>query len=152
MYLEYQGGSFQANLLTICTGGRRLKENIASRVEALAAPVAEGLGYQLFDVEYVKEGPDFYLRLYITKEDGIYLQITLPEEFFDLNTQLINTELLGCTRLTEEYYENPDGSALTINHDLLGNELNTTPIAGPLQGLKAGINEIKIYNALESGK
>ncbi len=48
-----------------------MKENIASRVEALAAPVAEGLGYQLFDVEYVKEGPDFYLRLYITKEEGI---------------------------------------------------------------------------------
>ncbi len=48
-----------------------MKESIASRVEALAAPVAEELGYQLFDVEYVKEGPDFYLRLFITKEDGI---------------------------------------------------------------------------------
>lgn len=48
-----------------------MKESIASRVEALAAPVAEGLGYELFDVEYVKEGPDFFLRLFITKEDGI---------------------------------------------------------------------------------
>ncbi len=48
-----------------------MKESIASRVEALAQPVAEGLGYELFDVEYVKEGPDFFLRLYITKEEGI---------------------------------------------------------------------------------
>ena len=48
-----------------------MKENIASRVEALAQPVAEGLGYELFDVEYVKEGPDYFLRLYITKEGGI---------------------------------------------------------------------------------
>lgn len=55
-------------------GGRALKENIATRVEALAAPVAENLGYQLFDVEYVKEGPDFYLRLYITKEEGIAIE------------------------------------------------------------------------------
>ena len=48
-----------------------MKESIASRVEALAQPVAEGLGYQLFDVEYVKEGPDYFLRLFITKEEGI---------------------------------------------------------------------------------
>ncbi len=81
----------------------------------------------------------------ITKEDGVYLQITLPEDFFQIKTQLIDTELLGCTRLTEEYYENPDGSPLTVNRDLLGNELNKTPIAGPIQGLKAGFNDVKIY-------
>lgn len=81
----------------------------------------------------------------VLKEDGIYLQITLPEEFFTIKTQQINTAILGCTRLTEEYYENPDGSAITINHDLLGNELSLTPIAGPIQGLKPGKNEIKLY-------
>ena len=48
-----------------------MKESIASRVEALASPVAQELGYELFDVEYVKEGPDWFLRLYITKESGI---------------------------------------------------------------------------------
>ncbi|MCI7791930.1 MAG: hypothetical protein MR531_14350 [Lachnospiraceae bacterium] len=52
----------------------------------------------------------------------------MPEEFFTIKTQQINTAILGCTRLTEEYYENPDGSAITINLDLLGNELNLTPI------------------------
>lgn len=51
-----------------------MKESIASRVEALAAPVAEGLGYELFDVEYVKEGPDHFLRLFITKEGGIAIE------------------------------------------------------------------------------
>lgn len=81
----------------------------------------------------------------ITKEDGVYLQITLPEEFFNIKAQVIDTETLGCTRLTEEYYENPDGSPLTVNRDLLGNELNEVPIAGPIQGLKAGFNEVKIY-------
>ena len=48
-----------------------MKEGIASKVEALAAPVAEELGYTLFDVEYVKEGPDYFLRLYITSGSGI---------------------------------------------------------------------------------
>ena len=51
-----------------------MKGSIASRVEALAQPVAEGLGYQLFDVEYGKEGPDYFLRLFITKEEGIAIE------------------------------------------------------------------------------
>ncbi len=51
-----------------------MKENIATKVEALAKPVAENLGYELFDVEYVKEGPDYFLRLYITKEEGIAIE------------------------------------------------------------------------------
>lgn len=51
-----------------------MKETIASRVEALAAPVAREMGYQLFDVEFVKEGPDYYLRLFITAEEGITVE------------------------------------------------------------------------------
>ncbi len=51
-----------------------MKESIAEKVEALAGPVAEGLGYALFDVEYVKEGPDYYLRLFITAENGITVE------------------------------------------------------------------------------
>ncbi len=51
-----------------------MKENIATKVEHLAVPVAEGLGYELFDVEYVKEGPDFFLRLFITAENGIAIE------------------------------------------------------------------------------
>lgn len=50
-----------------------MKESIASRVEALATPVAESCGVALFDVEFVKEGPDYYLRLFITKEEGVDL-------------------------------------------------------------------------------
>ena len=33
----------------------------------------EKLGYSLYDVEYVKEGPEYYLRIYIDKESGIDL-------------------------------------------------------------------------------
>ena len=69
----------------------------------------------------------------------------MPKAFFNIKTQLIDTTLLGCTRLTEEYYENPDGTALIIDHDLLGNTLSKSPLAGPIQGLKVGFNEIKLY-------
>ncbi|MCL2287223.1 MAG: ribosome maturation factor RimP [Firmicutes bacterium] len=40
-------------------------------LETLLAPVAEAQGCELYDIEYVKEGSDRILRLYIDKEDGI---------------------------------------------------------------------------------
>ena len=43
------------------------------KVEALITPKVEELGYNLYDVEYVKEGKDYYLRIYIEKERGIDL-------------------------------------------------------------------------------
>ncbi|MBP5766714.1 MAG: ribosome maturation factor RimP [Clostridia bacterium] len=43
---------------------------VAAVREAVEKPVAD-LGYELVDVEFVKEGPNKYLRLYIDKEGGI---------------------------------------------------------------------------------
>ncbi|MBQ9279552.1 MAG: ribosome maturation factor RimP [Clostridia bacterium] len=35
-------------------------------LEKVVAPVVEGLGYGLYDIEYLKEGQDWFLRVYIT--------------------------------------------------------------------------------------
>jgi len=45
--------------------------NIESKVENLLKDIIENLGYELYDVQYVKEGKDFYLRIVIDKENGI---------------------------------------------------------------------------------
>ena len=45
--------------------------SISATVELLAAPLAEQLGYRLWDVEYVKEGTDYYLRITIDSDEGI---------------------------------------------------------------------------------
>lgn len=47
--------------------------NIAATVRALAEPIAQSLGYELWDVEYVKEGADYYLRIEIDSPEGITL-------------------------------------------------------------------------------
>ncbi|MBE6601896.1 MAG: ribosome maturation factor RimP [Ruminococcaceae bacterium] len=44
---------------------------IVKAVTKIAEPLAEELGYFLWDVEYVKEGADMYLRITIDSEDGI---------------------------------------------------------------------------------
>lgn len=46
---------------------------IEEKVEQLVKEPIEKLGYNLYDVEYVKEGPNYYLRVYIDKTNGIDL-------------------------------------------------------------------------------
>ena len=42
-------------------------------LEKIILTVTEKLGYELYDIEYVKEGQDWYVRLYIDSENGINL-------------------------------------------------------------------------------
>lgn len=44
--------------------------SIESKVEKRLKPIIENLNYELYDVQYVKEGKDYYLRIIIDK-DGI---------------------------------------------------------------------------------
>lgn len=46
-------------------------KNIAATVSELIAPVAEELGYYLWDVEFVKEGSRYILRVTIDSDEGI---------------------------------------------------------------------------------
>ncbi len=43
---------------------------VTERVELLARPVVEGLGLILWDVEFVKEAGERYLRVYIDRKDS----------------------------------------------------------------------------------
>ena len=44
---------------------------ITDQVAAFAQPIVEAHGCSLWDVEYVREGSDYILRLYIDKEGGV---------------------------------------------------------------------------------
>lgn len=72
--------------------------NIEEKVENLLKPIIEDLGYDLYDVEYAKEGKNYYLRIFIDKEDGI-----------DLNdcekvSNNINEKLDEADYIKEQYY------------------------------------------------
>ena len=47
------------------------KGNVVSRVQALCAPIAADLGLSLWDVRFVKEGTQHYLRVFIDKDGGV---------------------------------------------------------------------------------
>ena len=44
---------------------------VTEQVTALAEPVVKAHGCELWDVEYVREGSEYFLRLYIDKEGGV---------------------------------------------------------------------------------
>ena len=44
--------------------------NIEERVETLVGKSIEALGYQLYDVQYAKEGKDYFLRIFIENPKG----------------------------------------------------------------------------------
>ncbi|MBQ0001647.1 MAG: ribosome maturation factor RimP [Clostridiales bacterium] len=47
------------------------KEDYEAKAEAMLLPIVEGKGFELVDVEYVKEAGTWYLRGYIDKPGGI---------------------------------------------------------------------------------
>jgi len=51
-----------------------LSKKVTEVVTELAQPIIEQLGLELVDVEYVKEGKDWFLRVFIDNEAGIDLE------------------------------------------------------------------------------
>ena len=47
------------------------RDEYESRVEKFLIPIMEENNFELVDVEYVKEGSDYYLRAYIDKPEGV---------------------------------------------------------------------------------
>lgn len=50
--------------------------NIEERIENRISKIIENLGYELYDVQYTKEGKDYFLRIFIERKDR---EITLDD-------------------------------------------------------------------------
>ena len=48
-----------------------MQMKVTELVAKLAQPVVEANGCELWDVEYVREGSEYFLRLYLDKEGGV---------------------------------------------------------------------------------
>lgn len=72
--------------------------SIEERVETLVKKPIENLGYQLYDVQYAKEGKDYFLRIFIENQNG---QISL-EDCEKVNNEI--EELLDTADYIKEQY------------------------------------------------
>ncbi len=79
-----------------------------ARTEELLGPVARANGCEIYDVEFVKEGSEWYLRCYIDKPDGVSitdcenvsraLSEKLDEEDFIENAYILEVSSPGLGR------------------------------------------------------
>lgn len=84
------------------------REEYELKTEALLIPIVEEKGFELVDVEYVKEGSTWYLRAYVDKPGGITindlesvsrpLSDKLDEEDFISDTYVLEVSSPGLGR------------------------------------------------------
>ncbi len=62
------------------------KETYEQRTTEYILPILEKYGFYLYDVEYVKEAGEYFLRAYIDKPDGITIEdcVTVSREMNDI--------------------------------------------------------------------
>lgn len=86
------------------------KEEYEQKTEKLLEPIIEKYNYELVDVEYVKEGSNWYLRAYIDKEGGFTVD----------DCELVSREL---SDLLDEHDYIPDAYILEVSSPGLGRQL-----------------------------
>ena len=123
---------------------------IEEKVENLIRKNIEELGYELYDVEYVKEAKDYFLRIYIDSKKGIDLNDC--EKVSNNITELLDKEDL----IPEQYFLEISSPGIERvlkkeKHlsDNIGNEVQIKlfkPFEGQKQykGILKGFDETKI--------
>lgn len=112
------------------------REEYEAKTEKLLEPIAKANQVSIYDVEYVKEGSDYYLRAYIDKPGGVNIQ------------DCENVSRALSDALDEEDFI-PDAYILEISSPGLGRTLKKD------KHLQASIGqevEIKLYQAIDKSK
>ena len=112
------------------------REEYEAKTEKLLEPIAKANQVSIYDVEYVKEGSDYYLRAYIDKPGGVNIQ----------DCENVSRALSDV--LDEEDFI-PDAYILEISSPGLGRTLKKD------KHLQASIGqevEVKLYQAIDKCK
>lgn len=112
------------------------REDYESRTEILLQPIAAAQGVEIYDVEYVKEGSDYYLRAYIDKTGGVNI------------TDCENVSRALSDALDREDFI-PDAYILEVSSPGLGRTLKKDKHLARSIGQEV---EIKLYKPLEGTK
>lgn len=121
--------------------------NIEEKVESLLKEKIEKIGYDLYDIEYVKEGPNYFLRIYIDKQDGVDLN-----DCEKVNNEIMD-ELDKADYIKEQYFleVSSPGVERILRKDKhleknIGNEVHIKLFKKDEKGLKEYQGILKSFN------
>ncbi|ROR30816.1 ribosome maturation factor RimP [Mobilisporobacter senegalensis] len=112
------------------------KEDYELRTEKLLEPIIKDTNFELVDVEYVKEGGNFFLRVYIDKPGGITID----------DCELVSRAL---SDLLDKHDFIPDAYILEVSSPGLGRQLKKDKDFARSIGEEV---EIKLYKAINKQK
>ena len=102
------------------------RENYEARTEELLKPIAEANGVDIYDVEYVEEAGEWYLRAYIDKEGGVTIDdceavsralsdaLDNPEFIEDAYYLEVSSPGLGRTLKKDRHFEKSIGMEVEV--------------------------------------
>ena len=121
--------------------------NIEEKVEKLLQPIIEKEGYELYDVEYAKEGKNYFLRIFIDNEKGIDLNDC--EKVNNAITDILDEE----NYIKEQYFleVSSPGIEKILKKDKhleqnIGQQINIKLFKKDENGQKEYIGELKEFN------
>lgn len=112
------------------------RDEYEQKTEKLLLPIMERTGFELVDVEYVKEGSNYYLRAYIDKEGGITID----------DCELVSRELSDLLD-AEDFI--PEAYFLEVSSPGLGRQLKKDKDFARSIGEDV---EVKLYKPLDKKK
>ena len=124
--------------------------NIEEKVEKLVEPIIEKIGYELYDVEYAKEGKNYFLRIFIDNEKGIDLNDC--EKVNDAITDILDEE----NYIKEQYFleVSSPGIERVLRKDKhleqkIGKDINVKLFKKDENGAKEYLGTLKEFNQNE---
>ena len=122
--------------------------SIEERVESLIKEKIEKIGYELYDVEYNKEGKNYFLRIFIDSKNGIDL-----DDCEKVNNEIME-DLDNANYIKEQYFlevSSPGIERILRKEKHLeqniGNEIAIKLFKKDENGRKSYIGELKAFDA-----
>lgn len=103
-------------------------------------------GAEAFDREQEKfvSAADPQVKI-ITEGGTTYLELIAEKGMLGLAAPVVDTEKLGMVRIVDAPFENPDGTPIVFDTDYNGSKRGANANVGPIEGLKEGLNRIKVW-------
>ena len=124
--------------------------SIEEKVTKLVEPIIEKSGYELYDVEYAKEGKNYFLRIFIDSEKGIDLNDC--EKVNDAVNDILDKE----NYIKEQYFLeiSSPGIERVLRKDKhleknIGEEVNLKLFKNDENGAKEYLGKLKEFNQNE---